>query len=140
MSITNVAVKRPTLVVVIFSILVLLGIVGYTTLTYELLPKITSPVITITTIYPGAGPTEVETSVTKKIEDAVSDLENLESTQGLSQEGASVIVATMKHGTNLDIALQDAQRKISGIRSTLPEAVKDPSLGRSLWMKCLSCA
>jgi len=130
MSITNVAVKRPTLVVVIFSILVLLGVVGYTTLTYELLPKISSPVITITTIYPGAGPTEVETSVTKKIEDAVSDLENLESTQGLSQEGASVIVATMKHGTNLDIALQDAQRKISGIRSTLPDAVKDPSLGK----------
>jgi HAE1 family hydrophobic/amphiphilic exporter-1 len=130
MSITNVAVKRPTLVVVVFSILVLLGIVGYTTLTYELLPKISSPVITITTIYPGAGPTEVETSVTKKIEDAVSDLENLESTQGVSQEGASVVVATLKHGTNIDIALQDAQRKVSTIRSTLPDAVKDPALGK----------
>lgn len=66
MSITNVAVKRPTIVVVVFSILVLLGLVGYSTLTYELLPKISAPVITITTIYPGAGPTEVETSVTKK--------------------------------------------------------------------------
>lgn len=67
MSISSISVKRPTLVVVIFSILVLLGLVGYNTLTYELLPKLSTPVISITTIYPGAGPNEVETSVTKKL-------------------------------------------------------------------------
>lgn len=55
MSISSISVKRPTLVVVIFSILVLLGLVGYNTLTYELLPKLSTPVISITTIYPGAG-------------------------------------------------------------------------------------
>ncbi|MEI9910585.1 MAG: efflux RND transporter permease subunit [Bacteroidota bacterium] len=53
MSITDIAVKRPTLVVVLFTILILLGLVGYNSLTYELLPEINSPVITITTIYPG---------------------------------------------------------------------------------------
>ncbi len=130
MSITNIAVKRPTIVVVIFSVLVLLGIVGYSTLTYELLPKISAPVITITTIYPGAGPKEVETAVTKKIEEAVSDLENLESTQAISQESASVVIATLKYGTDVDKALQDAQRKVNTVKSTLPDAAKDPSLGK----------
>ena len=105
MSITNTAVNRPTLVVVIFSILVLLGLVGYNTLTYELLPKMSSPVITITTVYPGAGPSEVETAVTKKVESAISTLENLESTQGISQEGASVVIATLIYGTDVDNAL-----------------------------------
>lgn len=130
MNISGISVKRPTLVVVIFSILVLLGLVGYKTLTYELLPKITAPVITITTIYPGAGPNEVETSVSKKIEEAVSDLENLDDLKSVSQEGASVVIATLKYGTDADKALQDAQRKINAIKSTLPETIKDPSLGK----------
>mgnify|MGYP001013566799 CR=1 FL=1 len=130
MSITNISVKRPTLVVVVFSILVLTGLVGYHTLTYELLPKLSTPVITITTIYPGAGPNEVETSVTKKIEEAVSDLENLDYTQAISQEGVSVVTLSLKYGTNVDNALQDAQRKVNTIKSDLPTSVKDPSLGK----------
>lgn len=130
MSITNISVQRPTLVVVLFSILVLLGIVSYTSLKYELLPKISSPVISVTTIYPGAGPSEVETAVTKKIEAAVSTLENLESTQGISQEGASVVIATLIYGTDVDKALQEAQRKVNTIASTLPEDAKTPALGK----------
>ncbi len=130
MNISGISVKRPTLVVVIFSILVLLGLVGYNTLTYELLPKLSTPVITITTVYPGAGPNEVETSVTKKIEEAVSDLENLDNTQSISQEGVSVVTVNLKYGTDVDIALQDAQRKVNTIKSDLPLSAKDPSLGK----------
>lgn len=130
MSISKISVKRPTIVVVIFSILVLLGLVGYNTLTYELLPKLSTPVITISTIYPGAGPNEVETSVTKKIEEAVSDLENLDYTQAISQEGVSVVTASLKYGADVDNALQDAQRKVNTIKSELPATAKDPSLGK----------
>lgn len=130
MNISRISVKRPTLVVVIFSILVLLGLVGYNTLTYELLPKLSAPVITITTVYPGAGPNEVETSVTKKIEDAVSDLENLDYMQSISQEGVSVLTVHLNYGTDVDVALQDAQRKVNTIKSELPVTAKDPSLGK----------
>ena len=130
MNISRISVKRPTLVVVIFSILVLLGLVGYNTLTYELLPKLSAPVISVTTIYPGAGPNEVETSVTKKIEEALSDLENLDYSQSISQEGVSVVTVNLKYGTDVDLALQDAQRKVNTIKSDLPAAAKDPSLGK----------
>jgi len=130
MSITDVAVKRPTLVVVLFSILILLGLVSYTSLTYELLPEINSPVLTITTVYPGAGPSEVETAVSKKVENAVATLENLESTQAISQEGVSIVIATLLYGTNVDNALQEAQRKVNAIKSTLPDDAKEPTLGK----------
>lgn len=130
MSITKLSVNRPTLVVVLFSILVLLGGLGYSLLTYELLPKISSPVLTITTVYPGAAPSEVETAVSKKIESAISTLENLESTQAISQEGVSIVTATLLYGTDVDMALQEAQRKVNSIKTTLPDDVKDPSLGK----------
>ena len=130
MSISKISVNRPTLVVVLFSTLVLLGLLGYSLLTYELLPKINSPVLTITTVYPGAAPSEVETAVSKKVENAISTLENLESTQAISQEGVSIVIATLVYGTDVDMALQDAQRKVNSIKSTLPDDVKDPSLGK----------
>ncbi len=130
MSLSELSVKRPTLVVVLFSVLVLLGGLGYSLLTYELLPKLNSPVLTISTIYPGAGPSEVETSVSKRIEEAISTLENLESTQAISQEGVSIVTATLVYGTDVDFALQDAQRKVNAIRADLPEDAKDPSLGK----------
>jgi HAE1 family hydrophobic/amphiphilic exporter-1 len=72
MTITEVAIKRPTLIVVIFAFLAVLGVFGYMQLKYELIPKMTAPLVTITTIYPGGSPNEVETSITKVIEDAVS--------------------------------------------------------------------
>jgi len=74
MSLTEISIKRPTLIVVIFSVLTLMGIVSYFSIGYELLPKMSKQIITISTKYPGAAPSEVENSVTKDIEDAVSSL------------------------------------------------------------------
>ena len=78
-------------------------------------------------MYPGAAPSEVEPAVSKKIESAISTLENLESTQAISQEGVSIVTATLLYGTDVDMALQEAQRKVNSIKTTLPDDVKDPS-------------
>jgi HAE1 family hydrophobic/amphiphilic exporter-1 len=78
MTITELSIKRPTLIVVIFAALGVLGLYSFSQLNYELLPKITPPVITIATVYPGASPYEVETSVTKPIEDAISTLDEID--------------------------------------------------------------
>lgn len=130
MTITELAVKRPSLVVVLFSVLVFFGIYGYTQLKYELLPDISSPVITVATPYPGASPSEVETSVTRKVEDALSSLENMEKLQAISMESFSTVIVELKYGTDIDVAMQDAQRKIDAIMSDLPEDVLDPTLGK----------
>lgn len=130
MNITELSVKRPSLVIVLFSALVFFGLYGYQSLTYELLPDISAPVVTVTTVYPGASPSEVETSVTRPIEDVLSSLENLDKTQAISMEGVSTVVVELKYGTNIDLTVQDAQRKIDGIMVDMPDDVKDPSIGK----------
>lgn len=130
MSITELVIKRPTIAVVIFSVLTFLGILGYSKLNYELMPDMSVPIVSITTIYPGASPTEVESSVTKRIEDAMANLENLDEIKSTSMEGVSSIVLMLKPDVNTDLALQDAQRKINAIASALPEDAQSPSLGK----------
>lgn len=130
MSITELSIKRPSLIIVIFTVLAFLGAISYSSLSYELMPKFDSPVLSVTTIYPGASPTEVESSVTKRIEDALSTLENLDQVNSTSMEGVSSIVVMLNTGADVNAALQDAQRKINAIRSMLPDDVLDPSLGK----------
>src|SRR5690606_22777549 len=130
MNITKISIQRSTIVVVVFTVLTLLGIVSYNSLNYELLPKFSPPVLTITTLYPGASPSEVENSVTKEIEDAVSSLENVKNIKSTSQESFSIIVIELNQGTDVDLSLQDAQRKVNAILSRLPDDADPPSLGK----------
>jgi HAE1 family hydrophobic/amphiphilic exporter-1 len=130
MSITEISIKRPSLVIVFFLVLGLLGWFSYTQLSYELIPKFDAPVITVTTIYPGAAPTEVEQSVSKKIEDALSGLEKVKGMRTTSRENFSVVIIELAQDANTDLALQDAQRKINAIASQLPEDADTPILGK----------
>ncbi|WP_282456807.1 efflux RND transporter permease subunit [Chitinophaga sedimenti] len=130
MKITEVSIKRPTVVVVLFTILTLMGIISYKSLNYELLPKFSSPVVSITTVYPGASPSEVESTVTKKIEDAVASMEKVKKIISKSSEGLSSVTVELNNDANADLGLQDAQRKINSIISDLPGDAKTPSLNK----------
>lgn len=130
MTITELAIKRPTLIVVIFAALTLVGLFSYTQLNYELLPKISPPVLTIATQYPGASPSEVETSVTKPIEDAISSLDQIDNVKSTSSEGISFVFIQFDQSADVDLELQDAQRKVNAILSTLPADVKAPTISK----------
>lgn len=130
MKIAEISIKRPTIVVVLFTVLTLLGYISYTSLSYELLPKFASSVVSVTTIYPGASPSEVENTVTKKIEDAVASMENIKKLNATSYESLSSVVITLNSGTDVDLALNDAQRKVNAILSELPEDTEAPSLNK----------
>ena len=130
MNITKLSIQRSTIVVVIFATLTILGLASYFSLNYELLPKFSPPVLTVTTIYPGASPQEVENSVTKEIEDALSSLENIKEVKGISQESFSIITIQLNQGTDVDQSLQDAQRKINAILGELPDDADPPALGK----------
>src|SRR5438105_6287905 len=86
MKLAEISIKRPSLVIVLFTILTLGGLFSYTQLGYELIPKFDSNAITISTTYPGASPSEVENTVTKKIEDAVASLEHVKKLESKSFE------------------------------------------------------
>jgi len=126
MNITKISVNRPTLVVVVFTVLIFLGISSYKSLNYELMPSFSSPVLTVITVYPGASPYEVENGVTKKVEDVITSVENLDNMRSISQEGVSILVVSLKLSANVDNAMQDAQRRLSAAKSQLPAGVLDP--------------
>lgn len=130
MTITELSIKRPTLIVVIFTALIVLGLYSYTQLNYELLPKMNSPWITVTTVYPGASPNEVETSVSKVIEDAISSVDQLKAINSSSYEGVSFVTAEFDQSVNVDFTLQTVQRKVNEVLSLLPEEAKTPTLAK----------
>lgn len=128
MKLAEISIKRPTMIVVLFTILTLGGLFSYNLLGYELIPKMEVNVITISTVYPGASPSEIENTVTKKVEDAISSLENIKKIDSKSFESISVVMIQLNPGTNTDLALNDAQRKVNAILADLPDDADPPSL------------
>lgn len=130
MSIAEIAVKRPLLIVVIFVVLFLFGSLCYTRLNYNLLPKMEIATVTVNTIYPGASASEVESSVTKKLEDAFASVEGLDNISSNSQEGVSVITIEFKSGTNVDEAERKVQRKADQTINDLPKDIDRPVVSK----------
>lgn len=130
MKLAEISIKRPTIIMVLFIILTLGGIFSYSQLGYELVPKFEVNVVTISTIYPGASPSEVENTVTKKIEDAIASLENVKKVESKSFESLSLVMVTLTADANADYSLNDAQRKINAILKDLPDDVDPPSLSK----------
>ncbi|CCH52564.1 Nodulation protein nolG [Fibrisoma limi BUZ 3] len=130
MSVSEIAVKRPLLVLTVFTVLILFGALSYQQLSYNLLPKFEANVVSVATTYRGASADEVETNVTKRIEDALSSLEGLDRMTSTSQEGASIVVIQLKNGVNTTLAQQDAQRKVEQIINLLPDEADRPIINK----------
>lgn len=130
MSVTELSIKRPLLITVIFVTLILFGFVSYKQLNYNLLPKFEANVIMVQTVYRGASSDEIQNVVTKPIEEAVSAIEGIDKMSSQSMEGLSLITIQLKSGVNTLDAQRDAERKINQIKSTLPDDADDPVVNR----------
>lgn len=130
MSITEIAIKRPLLISVIFITLIIFGFLGYSQLSYNLLPKFEAPIISVQTVYKGASSEEVQNNVTKKIEDAISSIEGVDIISSSSQENVSIVTVQLKQKTNASAAQTDAQRKINNIKNDLPDGVDEPIISK----------
>ncbi|RFM31380.1 efflux RND transporter permease subunit [Chitinophaga silvisoli] len=130
MSIAEIAVKRPLLIIVIFTVLILFGLECYHSLNYNLLPKMEVPTVTVSTVYAGASASEVESSVTKKLEDAFASVEGLDKITSKSQEGVSQVVISFKSGTDIDEAEANIQRKADQAQNDLPKDIDKPLVNK----------
>lgn len=128
MKITELAIKRPILFIVFYLIIAGLGILGYTKLRYELLPELAIPYVTVTAVYPGGSPTEVENTVSKKLEDAVSGVNKIKKVSTYSAENTSIVSIEFTPDANAEKAIQDVQRAINKVLPELPKAVKSPTI------------
>ncbi len=126
MWLTRLALQRPVLIWMTFAALVVLGLQAWIKLPTELNPRVDLPSLTVMTIYPGAGPQEVEARVTRPIEDAVATVGGVRNVFSSSQEGASFVVATFPVGTDLDRVTADVREQVDLARRDLPEEAHPP--------------
>lgn len=131
MKITEVAIKRPAFMTMIFVTLGVLGIFGYSRMGVDLLPKMDWPYVSVVTIYPGAGPKEVESLVSKPIEEAVSGVSKLDNVRSYSYEGVSVVLAQFAMSAKVEEVTNDVQRVVEQARSKLPDDAKAPRVNKA---------
>jgi HAE1 family hydrophobic/amphiphilic exporter-1 len=130
MTLTELSIKRPSFIIVIFTILIGGGLLCYNQLSYELLPDFSPPILTVTTTYPGASPATVESQISKPLEDALSGLENISEVTAFSLDNASVVLLEFKASANIDASLEDAQRKVNNMLNKLPDGATNPVLAK----------
>jgi len=108
--------------------LVVLGWQSRSRMPAELTPNIELPYVTVVTTYPGAGPEEIETTVTEPIEKAVMSIGGVRNVTSSSQESVSTVVIEFELGTNADAAAADVRDKVGAVRGQLPEDADDPKV------------
>jgi len=120
------AVERPVLATMLVIVFVVLGFFSFAGLRVELYPDVEFPVVSITTTYPGAGPEEVEVQVTEPIEDAVSNIANLDELTSFSRENISIVIMQFDLDVDADLAAIDVKDQVDAIRAQLPDGVDPP--------------
>ena len=126
MFLSDLSIERPVLVSMAILVFVVFGVLAYFNLPLNLMPDVNIPYVVIQTVYPGAGPSEVETQVTKKIEDAIATVSKMDYTQSYSLENVSIIMVAFKMGKNIDIANQEIKDLVDAIIRDLPADVDKP--------------
>ena len=130
MNISNICINRPVFTWVLVTIPVVLGITSYRNIGVDQFPNVDFPVATVTTVLGGAGVEEMETSVTKPIEDAINTVSGIDELRSSTTEGISVITVQFQLSKNGDVATQEIRDKVSQILSTLPEGTDTPIVSK----------
>ena len=130
MTISDVCIKRPVFTWVLVALPVVLGIVAYGSLGVDLFPNVDFPVCTVTTVLPGSGVEEMETTVTKPIEDIVNTVSGIDELRSSTQEGISVVTIQFLLSKNGDVGAQEVRDKISTILANLPEGTETPIVNK----------
>ena len=126
MNIARLSVNRPVTTIMIFLGIILLGFISWTRLPQELFPSITYPQITVVTAYENAAPEEIESLITKTIEEAVGTVNNVKRISSISKEGLALVMVEFNWGTNMDFAALNVREKIDLVKEKLPRESQEP--------------
>ncbi|NCQ18433.1 MAG: efflux RND transporter permease subunit [Ignavibacteria bacterium] len=126
MQIAKLSIERPIMTTMAILVFIIFGGIAYFSLNLNNMPDIEIPYITIFTTYPGAGPKEIETLITKRIEEVVSTVSELERVESYSLDGVSISILEFKIGKNVNIANQEVKDKVDEIINDLPDDAQKP--------------
>ncbi|PSR19286.1 ABC transporter permease [filamentous cyanobacterium CCP3] len=130
MNLSGWSIRRPIPVIVLFLVLTLGGLLAFGQLGIDENPNIDLPAVSVTVTQTGAGPEELESQVTKKIEDAVAGLGNIDELRSTVRDGASTTSITFLLGTDVDRATNDVRDAVTRIRQDLPGSIQEPVVRR----------
>ncbi len=128
MFLSNKSVDRPIMMTMFILTFVVFGLFSFSELSIDLFPEVEFPYVTVQTIYPGAGPYEIESLITKKIEEEVSSIEAIKNVMSSSAEGFSLVILEFELGTDVDVAANNVKDKVNAIVAELPEDAYDPTI------------
>ena len=126
MNLANLSIKRPVFITCIVTLILVVGWLSLKKLPVDLFPNVTFPIVTVTTTYPGAGPEEVETLVSKVYEEELSNVPGLKKLSSQNLENVSVIIAEFDLSTDIKYAEQQIRDKVSSARKKLPTDINEP--------------
>lgn len=130
MNLSKFAVKRPVTIAMIILMVVLFGTISLAGLPIDLFPEIEMPVAIVMTTYQGAGPQEIETLITERIEESVATVSNIDQVHSISSEGSSIVIAQFNFKTDMDFAALEMREKVDLVKTFLPEDASDPMVMR----------
>ncbi len=130
MTLSDVAIRRPVFTAMMSITLLVLGVLGYRRLGTDFYPDVTFPFVTISTVYPGASPEDVEESVTRPIEDAVSSIPGIDKVFSWSREDVSLVFIEFKLSVSLGEAVQNARDKVGIAQGELPLGIRAPVIAQ----------
>jgi HAE1 family hydrophobic/amphiphilic exporter-1 len=128
--IVDISIRRPVTILMGSLALVLFGLLAYFSLPMSLMPDISVPVVSIQTVYPGASPLTIETQLTKRIEDAVFSIGELDYINSYSIDSASVINIFFKDAKDENLALQEVKDRIDAIAAEFPDGAEKPAISK----------
>ncbi len=131
MFLSKISIQRPILATMLNLSLVLFGLIGLSRLPVRELPDIDPPVVSVTTIYPGANAQVVETEVTERLEEAINNIEGIKTLTSQSREGVSGISIEFDLSRDIDVAAQDVRDRVSRVRGALPFDIREPIVAKA---------
>src|SRR3954470_17951115 len=130
MKISDLSIRRPVLASMLSLSLVLFGVIGYTQLAVREFPDVDAPIVSVSTVLPGANPQVVESAVTDILEEELSTVEGLRTLTSSSGEGVSNISLEFNLERDVEAAAQDTRDKVARVRERLPEDVEEPVVAK----------
>lgn len=130
MTLTSLSIKRPVAVLMFILALLVFGLLAFFTLPIDLTPNIEMPYVTVQTIYPGAGPGELETSVIKPIEEQLTTVTDVKNIFCYAFEGVGFIILEFNMGVDPDLAAIDVKDKVDALLFSLPKDLEKPVIGK----------
>lgn len=130
MGLTKTAIQRPVFIFMLMAAAILMGFMGWNSMRKELNPDVSFGVITVSTVYPGAGPEEINTLISRRIEEAVTGIANIKEVVATSQEGVSNVTISFEVGTDINVALAEVRSRVDSIITLLPDAALKPEISK----------